>query len=32
MARKYEAVGIAAVTIEDKRFPKVNSITEKCRQ
>ena len=25
MVRKYEAAGIAAVTIEDKRFPKVNS-------
>jgi len=25
MVRKYEANGIAAVTIEDKRFPKVNS-------
>ncbi len=25
MVRKYETAGIAAVTIEDKRFPKVNS-------
>ena len=25
MVKKYEAAGIAAVTIEDKRFPKVNS-------
>jgi phosphoenolpyruvate phosphomutase len=25
MVRKYEAAGIAAVTIEDKKFPKVNS-------
>ncbi|BDH09649.1 isocitrate lyase/phosphoenolpyruvate mutase family protein [Streptomyces hygroscopicus] len=25
MVRRYEAAGIAAVTIEDKRFPKVNS-------
>ena len=25
MVRKYEATGIAAVTIDDKRFPKVNS-------
>ena len=25
MVRKYEAAGIAAVTIEDKMFPKVNS-------
>jgi phosphoenolpyruvate phosphomutase len=25
MVRKYEAAGIAAVCIEDKRFPKVNS-------
>ena len=25
MVRKYESAGIAAVTIEDKRFPKVNS-------
>ncbi|MBA7516235.1 Phosphonopyruvate hydrolase [subsurface metagenome] len=25
MVKKYESAGIAAVTIEDKRFPKVNS-------
>jgi len=25
MAGKYEAAGIAAVAIEDKKFPKVNS-------
>lgn len=32
MVKKYEAAGIAAVCIEDKKFPKVNSLLFKGRQ
>jgi len=32
MVKKYEAAGISAICIEDKRFPKVNSLLEEGRQ
>jgi len=32
MVRKYESAGIAAVCIEDKRFPKINSLLPGARQ
>jgi len=32
MVRKYEAAGIAAVCMEDKKFPKVNSLLSGSRQ
>jgi phosphoenolpyruvate phosphomutase len=32
MVRKYESAGVAAVCIEDKRFPKVNSLLSDSRQ